>query len=62
MVRISKYLSYLLRHGAEKEGLAMRADGFARVEDIVSVDCTDGASGDWSSLSNVVVSDCSCFE
>jgi RNA:NAD 2'-phosphotransferase (TPT1/KptA family) len=35
MVRVSKHLSYLLRHGAEKEGLPMRADGFVRVEDIV---------------------------
>lgn len=33
--RISKSLSYLLRHGAQKESLKMRADGFVRVDDLV---------------------------
>ena len=35
-VRISKTLSYLLRHGAVKDGLDMRADGYVRVTDLVS--------------------------
>ena len=34
-VRISKTLSWLLRHGAKQEGLAMRADGYVRVNDLV---------------------------
>ena len=35
LVRLSKHLSYVLRHGAKKEGLPMRADGYARVQDLV---------------------------
>lgn len=34
-VRISKTLSYILRHGAEKEGLKIRSDGYVRVTDLV---------------------------
>jgi hypothetical protein len=34
-VRISKTLSWLLRHGAQGEGLAMRKDGYVKVEDLV---------------------------
>jgi 2'-phosphotransferase len=34
-VKISKTLSYILRHGAAKEGLKLRPDGFVRVEDLV---------------------------
>jgi 2'-phosphotransferase len=36
-VRYSKTLAYLLRHGAEKQGLPMRKDGYVRVIDIVSL-------------------------
>ncbi|KAJ3320595.1 hypothetical protein HDU93_003486, partial [Gonapodya sp. JEL0774] len=38
-VRLSKSLSYILRHGAEKEGLRMRADGYVKLDelDIASV-------------------------
>lgn len=35
-VRISKTLSWILRHGSESEGLAMRSDGYVRVTDLVS--------------------------
>jgi 2'-phosphotransferase len=35
-VRNSKTLSYILRHGAAKEGLAIRTDGYVRVTDLVS--------------------------
>ena len=35
-VRLSKSLSWLLRHGANKSGLQMRPDGYARVSDVVS--------------------------
>jgi len=34
-VAVSKLLSYLLRHGAEKEGLSIRDDGWAKVSDIL---------------------------
>jgi 2'-phosphotransferase len=34
-VQQSKALSYILRHGAVKEGLAIRSDGFIKVEDLV---------------------------
>ena len=34
-IRISKKLSYLLRHGAEKEGLIIRKDGYCKVLDIL---------------------------
>ena len=35
-VQISKALSLLLRHAAEKEGLKMNAQGYASVADVVS--------------------------
>lgn len=35
-VRFSKSLSYILRHGASKEFLTLRPDGFVRVDDLVS--------------------------
>lgn len=34
--RLSKSLSYVLRHGAEKEGIPIRPDGFVLVNDLVS--------------------------
>ncbi|SCV71121.1 BQ2448_2709 [Microbotryum intermedium] len=34
-VRHSKTLSYILRHGAAKEHLVLRADGFVRVDDLL---------------------------
>ena len=34
-VRTSKTLSWLLRHGAQGEGLAMRKDGYVKVVDLV---------------------------
>lgn len=35
-VRLSKWLSWLLRHGAEEEGLPMGADGYAPLADVLS--------------------------
>lgn len=35
-VRHSKKLSYLLRHGAEKEGLVIGSDGYVKVKDLTS--------------------------
>ncbi|KAI0331667.1 hypothetical protein GY45DRAFT_1248352 [Cubamyces sp. BRFM 1775] len=34
-VRISKTLSWILRHGSQSEGLAMRPDGYVRVNDLL---------------------------
>ncbi|EDR05123.1 uncharacterized protein LACBIDRAFT_153942, partial [Laccaria bicolor S238N-H82] len=34
-VRVSKTLSYLLRHGAQGEGLPMRKDGYVKVADLL---------------------------
>ena len=34
-VRLSKTLSWLLRHGAKGEGLPMREDGYVKVTDLV---------------------------
>lgn len=34
-VQFSKMCSYLLRHGAKNEGLAMRPDGFVEVEEFL---------------------------
>src|SRR5258708_5127073 len=36
-VELSKVISYILRHGAKKEGLAIRSDGYVRLDDLVSV-------------------------
>lgn len=33
--RISKTLSFVLRHGAEREGITIRPDGFVLVKDLV---------------------------
>ncbi|KAF8200391.1 KptA family-domain-containing protein [Pholiota molesta] len=35
-VRISKTLSWLLRHGAQSEGLPMRSDGYVKVVDLLN--------------------------
>ena len=34
-VRISKTLSWLLRHAAQSQGLKMRKDGYVKVDDLV---------------------------
>ena len=39
-VRISKTLSYILRHGAKNEGLRMREDGYVQVRDLVRLRTT----------------------
>ena len=41
-VRISKTLSWILRHGAKSEGLHMRPDGYVRVNDLVRLDFYTG--------------------
>ena len=37
-VRISKTLTWILRHGAKSEGLYLRPDGYVRVNDLVRLD------------------------
>jgi len=44
-VRISKTLSWLLRHGAQGEGLHMRPDGYVKVIDLVCCDSSDFSTG-----------------
>jgi hypothetical protein len=34
-VRLSKTITWILRHGAQMEGLPMRGDGYIKVEDLV---------------------------
>ena len=36
-VRISKTLSWVLRHGAQQEGLPIRSDGYVCVQDLVRI-------------------------
>lgn len=36
-IRISKFFSYILRHGAKKEGITIMADGFVYLEDILKL-------------------------
>ncbi|EST08590.1 Phosphotransferase KptA/Tpt1 [Kalmanozyma brasiliensis GHG001] len=49
--QLSRGLAYILRHGAEKEGLAIRNDGYIRLEDVLdrprvkSVDMAEGEGG-----------------
>ena len=33
--KVSKALTYLLRHGAEKEGLTIGADGYIALDDVL---------------------------
>ncbi|KAI9027841.1 phosphotransferase KptA/Tpt1 [Hyaloraphidium curvatum] len=35
-VKLSKSLSYVLRHGAQKEGIPMRKDGYVKVDDLLA--------------------------
>jgi hypothetical protein len=44
-VRLSKSVSWILRHGAEQERLELRPDGYARVDDLVSMSATLGNNG-----------------
>lgn len=36
-VKISKNLSYLLRHGAVKEGLNIRSDGYVKLDELLNI-------------------------
>jgi RNA:NAD 2'-phosphotransferase (TPT1/KptA family) len=37
LISVSKAMSYVLRHGAEKEGIEMRADGYIKLSDLLAV-------------------------
>ena len=37
MINVSKAMSYVLRHGAEKEGLLIRSDGYIYLADLLNV-------------------------
>lgn len=50
-VRLSKTLSWILRHGAASQGIAIRADGYVKVADIVRI----------LSLAPPLGHSCSCF-
>jgi len=39
-VMISKKISYILRHGAEKEGLKLDRNGYANCADLVRIHCS----------------------
>lgn len=41
-VQVSKKLSWLLRHGAEKEGLKLGEGGYISVKDVVSLRSSRG--------------------
>ncbi|KAG7093477.1 hypothetical protein E1B28_007152 [Marasmius oreades] len=56
-VRISKTLSWLLRHGAQSEGLAMRADGYVKVTDLLSNPKLSSQNLDLAGLQSIVQAD-----
>lgn len=35
-VQLSKFLSYVLRHGAAKEGIEMGSDGYVKIDDLLA--------------------------
>lgn len=43
-VMVSKKISWLLRHGAEQEGLKLGEGGYVNVADAVSIELKDGSS------------------
>jgi hypothetical protein len=60
-VQISKALSKLLRHDAEKEGLALDAEGFARVDQVVGSLFSFFYLLSWEVLSNWIFLFCRRF-
>ncbi|RPA72845.1 hypothetical protein BJ508DRAFT_244572 [Ascobolus immersus RN42] len=53
-VLISKALSYTLRHGAQKEGVKIRPDGYVRVEDLLSRSKFQKLGMTWPKLLDIV--------
>ncbi|KAJ3874272.1 KptA family-domain-containing protein [Lentinula edodes] len=56
-VRLSKTLSWLLRHGAQGEGLAMRADGYVKVIDLLENPKIKSQALDLAGLQQIVNAD-----
>ncbi|KAF9266733.1 hypothetical protein L218DRAFT_955842 [Marasmius fiardii PR-910] len=56
-VRVSKTLSWLLRHGAQSEGLKMRPDGYVKVTDLLSNPKILSQSLDLAGLQAIVQAD-----
>ncbi|KAI0825770.1 KptA family-domain-containing protein [Irpex lacteus] len=54
-VRLSKTVTWVLRHGAASEGLKMRKDGYIRVDDLLKIPKLQGL--DFSGLQKVVQDD-----
>ncbi|KAI0030061.1 KptA family-domain-containing protein [Vararia minispora EC-137] len=56
-VKLSKTLSWLLRHGAQSEGLPMREDGYVRVDDLLATPKLRAQRLDLTQLQNIVAAD-----
>ncbi|KAF9077995.1 KptA family-domain-containing protein [Rhodocollybia butyracea] len=56
-VRLSKTLSWLLRHGAQGEGLKMRADGYVKVTDLLENPKIKSQALDLKGLQEIVEAD-----
>ncbi|KAF8074672.1 KptA family-domain-containing protein [Lyophyllum atratum] len=56
-VRLSKTLSWLLRHGAKGEGLPMRPDGYVNVTDLLANPKMKGQGLDLAGLQEIVKAD-----
>ncbi|KJA13724.1 hypothetical protein HYPSUDRAFT_151253 [Hypholoma sublateritium FD-334 SS-4] len=56
-VRVSKTISWLLRHGAQGEGLQMRADGYVKVVDLLDHPKLKAQGLDLDALKGVVKAD-----
>ena len=50
-VATSKTLAYILRHGAEKESLHIRTDGYIKLDDVVGL-------SEWRALRWELISSC----
>ena len=40
LVQISKTLMYVLRHKAQKLGVSIRSDGFCKLEEVLTLECS----------------------
>ncbi|KAG6825848.1 hypothetical protein H0H92_002196 [Tricholoma furcatifolium] len=56
-VRLSKTLSWILRHGAKSEGLPMRADGYVEVKDLLENSRIKSQGLDMAGLQEIVKAD-----
>ncbi|KAH6916291.1 KptA family-domain-containing protein [Coprinopsis sp. MPI-PUGE-AT-0042] len=56
-VRISKTLSWLLRHGATGEGLPMRKDGYVKVDDLLEHPKLKAVSLNFGNIQDIVKAD-----